>query len=132
MTSRNKSNSQVLPSVNHFDPGWTELTSLLPENSSIRDIKADPFNEDIVYIALGNKIYKSYNKGLSWENISGNLPNIPLNTIALYKNANDGIYVGMDAGSNKRLLGSNNPVDSAINVAQMAYQYHMDRRFAGW
>jgi phytoene dehydrogenase-like protein len=41
-------------------------------------------------------------------------------------------YVGMDAGSNKRLLGSNNPVDSAINVAQMAYQYHLDRRFAGW
>jgi prolycopene isomerase len=41
-------------------------------------------------------------------------------------------YVGMDAGSNKRLLGSNNPVDSAINVAQMAYQYHMDRMFTGW
>ena len=41
-------------------------------------------------------------------------------------------YVGMDAGSTKRLLGSNNPVDSAINVSQMVYQYHLDRRFAGW
>jgi len=40
-------------------------------------------------------------------------------------------YVGMDAGSNKRLLGSNGPVDSAINVSQMVYQYHLDRQFAG-
>jgi prolycopene isomerase len=41
-------------------------------------------------------------------------------------------YVGMDAGSTKRLLGSNGPVDSAINVAQMVYQYYLDRQFAGW
>jgi phytoene dehydrogenase-like protein len=41
-------------------------------------------------------------------------------------------YVGMDAGSSKRLLGSNGAVDSAINVAQMVYQYHLDHDFAGW
>ncbi len=40
-------------------------------------------------------------------------------------------YVGMDAGSTKRLLGVNNPVDSALNVTQMVYQYYLDRKFAG-
>ncbi len=41
-------------------------------------------------------------------------------------------YVGMDAGSTRRLLGSNGPVDSGINVSRMVYQYCLDRQFAGW
>ena len=79
-------------------PLWIDLTSYLPASGTPRDIESHPTDENTVYLALGNKVYKSSNKGLSWTNITGNLPNIPMNTIAYYKNASEGLYVGTDAG----------------------------------
>lgn len=69
-----------------------------PENSSIRDIETSFNNENMVYVACGNKIYKSINKGATWTNISANLPNIPMFSIVLDKNSPEGLYVGTDAG----------------------------------
>lgn len=46
----------------------------------------------------GNKVYKSTDGGRSWTNISGNLPNIPANCIAIHDDGEETIYVGMDVG----------------------------------
>ncbi|MFT6334525.1 MAG: photosystem II stability/assembly factor-like uncharacterized protein [Saprospiraceae bacterium] len=46
----------------------------------------------------GNKVYKSMDGGKSWSNISGNLPNIPANCIAIHDDGEETIYVGMDVG----------------------------------
>ncbi len=55
----------------------------LPNTAFVNDIKADIFNENIVYAVFDNHkfgdysayIFKSMNKGKTWKSISSNLPN---------------------------------------------------------
>ncbi len=54
----------------------------VPQNAFVNDIKADKFDENTVYVCLDNHkegdfkpyVYKSTDKGKTWKNISGNLP----------------------------------------------------------
>lgn len=49
------------------------------------------------YVA-GNKVFKTINGGSSWTNISGGLPNIPMNRIVAVNGSGDAVYVGADIG----------------------------------
>ncbi len=79
-------------------PLWYNLTGLLPDDGGINDVECDPFDENIVYLSQNNRIYKSTDKGQSWEDISGTLPNVAFTSIACYKNAHEGIYISSDLG----------------------------------
>jgi PKD repeat protein/photosystem II stability/assembly factor-like uncharacterized protein len=79
-------------------PLWTDLSGFLPENAGTNDLECDPFNPDVVYLSQNNKIYKSIDRGQTWEDISGTLPDIAYTTIACYKNSHEGIYIGSDIG----------------------------------
>lgn len=46
----------------------------------------------------GNKIFKSINGGVTWTNISGTLPNIPVNCSVYENGSSDGLYIGTDVG----------------------------------
>ena len=80
------------------NPLWYDISGFLPTTGTPSDIQSHPTNENIVYITLGNGVYKSEDKGLSWTNITGNLPAIHKNAIVYYRNAPEGLYVGTDAG----------------------------------
>lgn len=80
------------------DPVWSNITANLPVGGTATDLEASPADANVVYMTLNKKVYKSTNKGLSWTDITGGLPNISLNSIAYYKNSNEGLYVGSDAG----------------------------------
>ncbi|MFH1937599.1 MAG: PKD domain-containing protein, partial [Bacteroidota bacterium] len=79
-------------------PTWTDLTSSLPASGTPTDLAAHPTDQNTVYMTLGNNVYKSTNNGQSWTSITGNLPNIHMNSIAYNSNAPEGLYVGTDAG----------------------------------
>lgn len=80
------------------NPEWTNISSNLPVSGTCTDITTHPADENIVYVTLNKNVYKSTNKGQTWTNITGNLPSINLNAIIYYKNAQEGLYVGTDAG----------------------------------
>ena len=66
-------------------------------------ISVDATDENIVYVSLGGfevgeKVYKSIDGGASWINISGNLPNAPVNCIVSQTGSNGGIYAATDVG----------------------------------
>jgi PKD repeat protein/photosystem II stability/assembly factor-like uncharacterized protein len=84
--------------VNSQGPSWNDLTPFLPSNISINDLEAHPSDENIVYMAQGTKVFKSSDKGMSWEDITGSLPNVTINSIAYYLNSHEGLYVGNDIG----------------------------------
>ncbi|MBL4606022.1 MAG: T9SS type A sorting domain-containing protein [Flavobacteriaceae bacterium] len=68
----------------------------------INDIEIDDLNANKVWLAFGNlekgkKVYYSSDGGITWENISSNLPNIPTNTLQ-YDSVNNTLYVGNDYG----------------------------------
>jgi hypothetical protein len=90
--------------VNPGPASWVDVSTGLP-NQFITDITVDPTNANVVFVSLsgyeeGVKVYLSTNGGNSgqWTNISGSLPNIPVNCIEFHNNGNNGLYVGTDIG----------------------------------
>ncbi len=115
--------------VMNNNPDWYDLSSNIPGSDNIRDIEANPFDENIVYVSKGSKVYKSVDKGINWEDITGTLPNINMNSIAYYVNSPEGIYVASDAGVYYRdatmddwiMYSTGLPVDASVNEIEI---YH--------
>ncbi|MEZ4720736.1 MAG: T9SS type A sorting domain-containing protein [Flavobacteriales bacterium] len=79
-------------------PSWIDLSSSLPGSGTLRDVETSPFNNNTLWIARGNKVWKSTNGGSSWTDITGSLPNIAALTICADPLSDGGLYVGMDGG----------------------------------
>ncbi len=110
-------------------PVWYDLTYLLPEAAGINDMECDPYNPDIVYISLNNKIYKSTDRGQNWEDISGTLPDVAYTSIAAYKNSHDGLYISSDIGvfykdqfmSDWIMFSNGLPPDASVTEIEIYY-----------
>ncbi len=83
---------------------WSYAGSTLP--IGITGIAVDPNNSLRVYVSVGNykdgnKVFKTIDGGANWENISGTLPNVPVNCI-VYENTggspDEALYIGTDIG----------------------------------
>lgn len=79
-------------------PAWSDITGNKPSSSTPTDLECHPYDSYTVYMTSGTKVYKSENKGISWTDISGSLPEIPMNSICYDKTSDEGLYVGTDAG----------------------------------
>jgi photosystem II stability/assembly factor-like uncharacterized protein len=85
---------------------WTNIRSNLPGSCAITRIAVNPDNASDVFITEGNyfageKVYASSDGGVSWINISGTLPNVPVNCIVYEDNngsPDDALYIGTDIG----------------------------------
>lgn len=110
-------------------PIWYDLTSKLPTTGGINDVECHPFDEDIVYLSQNNKIYRSADRGLTWENITGSLPNVAYTSIAYYKNSHEGLYVSSDLGVYYKdqyladwvMFNSGLPVDASVTEIEIYY-----------
>lgn len=108
---------------------FTDLTPNLPRPSRPIDIETHPTNANIVYIILSGKIYKSINKGNSWTNITGNLPQTSLNCLVYDRTSPEGIYVGTDFGvfykdstmANWTFFGKGLPVSVEVTELEIFY-----------
>ena len=71
--------------------------------NKITDIEADPNIAGTIYATRatyqnGSQVWKSIDYGETWENITGDLPAIPANTIAIDPRNSNYLYVGTDIG----------------------------------
>ncbi|MFM9907925.1 MAG: 3-coathanger stack domain-containing protein, partial [Chitinophagaceae bacterium] len=90
------------PSITVITP--PELAgSVFPISSwaRITGIAVNPVNSSEVWISIagygsGVKVYKSLDAGLTWQNVSGSLPNLPVNCIKMDGAGN--VYIGTDIG----------------------------------
>lgn len=82
--------------VNASSPTWTSLSQ--PVAGVVNAIETDPKNQNVVYIGIGQRVYRSTNKGGSWTQLnstfSHNVSSILLDT----SNPKKGIYVGTYGG----------------------------------
>jgi len=84
---------------------WTEFTDKGLPKRWVTRAAVDPRDEDVVYVTFSGfrngedaaHVYKTTNGGDSWENISGNLPNAPVNDIVVDTERNT-VHVGSDVG----------------------------------
>ena len=121
---------------------WTQVKSFpgVPEYTYVSDIFADRFDENVVYATFDNLkrddfkpyVYKSSDKGKTWVNISGNLPeNGTVHTIMqdfvrpelLFAGTEFAIYFTIDNGENWVELKSGLPT---IPVRDIAIQERED------
>lgn len=82
----------------------TLITNNLPVSSAgINYIAVSNTDPGKVWVALagynsGNKVYRTINGGTNWTNISGTLPNLPVNTIVYQNGSSDRLFIGTDIG----------------------------------
>ena len=95
-----RSDSKLFRSDNCLaaNPSWLNLSGFLPVSVTATSLAAHPTDPNTIYMTAGTKVYKSSTKGTSWTDITGNLPGVHINSIVYYKNADEGLYVGTDAG----------------------------------
>jgi photosystem II stability/assembly factor-like uncharacterized protein len=83
---------------------FTDITGNLPvDHAAITGIAIDSDDPNRVWVCFSgysenNKVYQSDDGGSTWINISGRLPNIPVNCIEFQKNSEDILYIGTDLG----------------------------------
>ncbi|MBZ0204064.1 MAG: hypothetical protein K8I03_13695, partial [Ignavibacteria bacterium] len=86
---------------------WTELnvTDFGVPDKFITHIEVDPTETNMVYLSVSGftesgHLFKTTNGGSNWENITGNLPNIPINDFIVNytSNVNKEIIVATDVG----------------------------------
>jgi photosystem II stability/assembly factor-like uncharacterized protein len=106
-------------------PGWPRVT---------RPFAIHPANHLVCYFAVSqfgkNQILRTLDGGLNWQSLSANLPNVPVNCVALdtrpdtdhiYLGTDQGVYCSRDGGWRWELYGQNLPnvpvVDLRMDMA---------------
>jgi photosystem II stability/assembly factor-like uncharacterized protein len=104
---------------------WNEISDGLPQRWVTR-VAVDPTNEDIIYVTFNGlkwidpqpHVFRSTDQGVSWTDISSNLPDAPVNAFAvdpvepvrLYLGSDVGMYVSYNSGQSWWVLGEGLPV----------------------
>ena len=79
-----------------YSPVWVELDQ--PNGSGGVRFETHPTNPNIVYIVRGTKVYRSINRGNTWQDITGDLPVLGMMSITLMNDSPEGLYIGTTAG----------------------------------
>ena len=82
---------------------WVNIKSGLPSGIILTDIAISSDDPELVWVTFsgfspGVKVFRSGNGGQTWQNITGNLPNMPANCVAFQPGSGNAIYVGTDVG----------------------------------
>ncbi len=83
---------------------WTDVTANIPgETRYISRVVTDPLDANTMYVVRtgfspGNKIWKTTDLGLTWANISGDLPNLPCSDLFIDPENDSCLYVANDIG----------------------------------
>lgn len=117
---------------------WTNISAGLPDRWVTR-VAVDPYDENIAYVTLSGYRWDSYqphilktvDAGESWTDISGDLPEAPVNDIiidpdydsTLYVATDFGVYVTWSGGTKWFMLGEGLP-----NVPVTDLDYHQPTR----
>jgi hypothetical protein len=84
---------------------WTEITAGLPTRWITR-VAVNPTNASVAYVTVSGyrngdpsaHVFRTDNGGSTWQNVSGNLPDAPVNDIVLDPRNPAVLYVGTDVG----------------------------------
>lgn len=84
---------------------WSDVTGVLPDRY-VTDILADQRNPAVAYVTLsgynidaGNAhVFRTTNFGTDWTDISGDLPDVPINSVIIDYDQDSVLYVGGDVG----------------------------------
>jgi photosystem II stability/assembly factor-like uncharacterized protein len=84
---------------------WEDRTGVLPQRY-MTDVLTDKREPSIAYVTLSGynldetnpHIFRTTDYGMTWNDISGNIPDVPVNSIIIDYDKDSTLYVGTDAG----------------------------------
>lgn len=87
-------------------PTWNQFSVPIDPNSFISAMAVNPALRTEIWITVtgyfeGTKVFRSQNSGLTWNNLSLSLPNVPAYSIVFANNTNSpsgAVYVGTEIG----------------------------------
>ncbi|MGD2215709.1 MAG: hypothetical protein PVJ64_03090 [Gemmatimonadales bacterium] len=104
---------------------WTEVSGGLPRDRWVSRVEASNHDENVAYVSLNGYrddditayVYRTDNLGRTWRDISGGLPDEPVNVIredpvnpaVLYVGTDRGAYVSLDTGRTWQAAGAGLP-----------------------
>lgn len=110
---------------------WTKVSDNLPVRW-VTTVATDPFDAHTAYVGFSGLRYFDYEPhlfrttdlGVTWEDISGNLPDMPLNIVIIdpdnqgtfYIACDNGVYVSYDAGTIWEPLGNGLPTVPVLDL----------------
>jgi len=110
---------------------WLKVSASLPYRWVTR-VAFDPLDDNIAYVTYNGlkwrdpqpHVFRTTNKGQSWTDISGNLPDAPVNAFAidpnrpqvLFVGSDVGAYVSFNTGQSWQFLGSGMPMVSVYDL----------------
>ncbi len=117
---------------------WTNISAGLPVRSITR-VTADRFNSQVVYVTLSGfgqdetmaHVYRSADRGATWQSIAGNLPDVPANDVVvdgldpntLYLGTDLGVFITRNLGATWWGLGAGMPLQTIFDL-----EYHAASR----
>lgn len=105
--------------------GWYERNDGLPANRNIGSIGILKSNKNVAIAVVnginspGQKIFKTGNAGLNWANITGDLADLPINTVIIDQDVPSIVYIGTEG------FGIYRTVNNGINWT--AWNYGLPR-----
>jgi photosystem II stability/assembly factor-like uncharacterized protein len=109
---------------------WTKVSSALPYRWVTR-VAFDPTNDNIAYVTYNGlkwkdpqpHVFRTTNRGQTWQDISSNLPDAPINAFdidplrpnVLFVGSDVGAYVSFNSGGSWQFLGSGLPMVSVYD-----------------
>lgn len=120
---------------------WSEVDDSLPE-FYVTDIKTAPFNEATAFVCFSGyrendntpHLYRTNDYGQTWESITGDLPDMPVNHVEILNElvyfiaTDNGVYITQNAGENWERLGIEMPF---VVVLDLHIDYDLGLLFAG-
>ncbi|HMB68852.1 MAG TPA: FlgD immunoglobulin-like domain containing protein, partial [bacterium] len=110
---------------------WTEIDAGLPVRWVTR-VAVDPADDAVAYVTFSGykedeflpHVFRTTNHGASWTDISGNLPDTPVNDIVpdpadagrLFLATDVGVFVTNDLGGSWELLGAGLPLSVVVDL----------------
>lgn len=110
---------------------WTNISAALPDRW-ITCVQTDPFDKHTAYVTISgyrwdsylSHVYRTSDDGRTWTDISGNLPDFPVNDIQVdpvlpntfYIAADGGVFITRDGGQNWMIYGTGLPHAPAFEL----------------
>ncbi|MEL6943631.1 MAG: hypothetical protein AAFO82_13250, partial [Bacteroidota bacterium] len=115
---------------------WYNRSAGLPSDTYVKKVVPHIRSRSVAYAVMGGvpisgssqKIFKTTNRGITWQNVTGNLPNIPLNDLVPHPTNSNRLYTCGEFGCFETVNGGrtwrrwDNGMPNYVLVTEMAYE----------
>jgi photosystem II stability/assembly factor-like uncharacterized protein len=72
-----------------FGQTWRNVTSNLPPGATVSVVREHPRNPALAFVGTERALWATFDRGVRWERLKGNLPTVPVDDIQIHPRDND-------------------------------------------